>query len=329
MAKLGNASLLDVFQAGTHVANQALDIYSRERKYELDITLYNEASDFQRIQDKLIADLNSPDAGGNMAFLQNPDAYADHVNKTIGEWVNNAARAGNNSPYYNERLHELETQGRLAMDKRVLAARVTALNQQSRIATGKRLTTIENDERLSPEQKLEEGIATVRLAGQNNIYDPAEQHEMESGLVNNNWKKAGTYRDNGKDRVEQALAGIDANLSSFEKTTLERMGIQVDEYLQDKQADIHNFKQTAIKIVQDRNITNMRTDDEAYSRSLDDYKNGNHAGYGSKTEHLLDLRSWYKQGRTLANEGVYGADNTEYDPAGLYPIRQTSLSNPP
>jgi hypothetical protein len=314
MAKLGNASLLDVFQAGTHVANQALDIYSREKKYELDMTLYNEASDFQRIQDKLIADLNTPDAGGNMAFLQNPDAYADHVNKTIGEWVNNAARAGNNSPYYNERLHELETQGRLAMDKRILTARVTALNQQARITTDKQLTTIDNDERLTPEEKLEREIATVTLAGQNNIYDPAEQYEKESELVNNNWKHAGTYRDNGKDRVEQALASIEANLSSFEKTTLERMGINVDEYIKNKQADIHNFKQTAIKVVHDRNIANMRTDDEAYSRSLDDYKNGNHAGYKDRAAHLLALRGWFTQGRTLVNAGVYGKDNTEYDP---------------
>jgi hypothetical protein len=312
---MGNASLLDVFNAATHVGNQALDIYSREKKYELDIKLYNEAADFQRVQDKLIADLNTPDADGNMAFLQNPGAYAGHVNKTIGEWVNKAAKAGNNSRYYNDRLHELETQGRLAMNKRVVAATVKALNQQAQITTGKQLTNIRNDERLTPEQKLEEGLATVRLAGQNNVYDAVEQYKIESDLVDDNWKQAGTYQDNGEDRVKQAKESIKTNLSSFEEKTFERTGIHVDDYIQDKQANIHNFEQTAIKVVYDRNITNMRTDDEAYSQSLADYKNGNHAGYSGASEHLMKLRSWFTQGRTLVNEGVYGTDNTEYDPA--------------
>ena len=145
---MGNASLLDVFSGITRVGSQAADIYSREKKYELDVKLYEQQRALELIQSQLVDDYLKIDPDGNNPYQNDPDGlglYETHVNNELGKWRDKAAKAGNNSKYYNDQLARLDTEGRVNMGKKVYEAKVMAGRKQAVLAFEKKDNLILND----------------------------------------------------------------------------------------------------------------------------------------------------------------------------------------
>jgi hypothetical protein len=187
MAKLGNTSLLEVFQAGTHAANQALDIYSREKKYELDGIYFQEElnlknSMHQMIEDYKKIDMDSPD--GSNAYQQNPQMYRDYINKTISQWRDNALKSGNNSQYYNDLINRTQLTAREKMEEAAYTAEVAAGNQRATIALDKAYWGVMQDANMDPGEKLNTILALGEKFSGLNGFTPEEKNKWNIKAYN-------------------------------------------------------------------------------------------------------------------------------------------------
>jgi hypothetical protein len=175
MANLGNATLLDVFQAATHVGNQALDIYSREKKYELDAVYFQENLRLQNDMNRMIEDYTAVDPNGQNAYQNNPQMYRDYINKTLDQWQENALKRGNNSQYYNDLIHRTQLSARTDMEKRAYAAEVEAGKQRANIAWQKSYYDILQDKGMNPGAKLNAMLAVNDHMGNINAWDQVKK----------------------------------------------------------------------------------------------------------------------------------------------------------
>ncbi|MDR2662716.1 MAG: hypothetical protein LBC31_06935 [Treponema sp.] len=231
MAKLGNASLLDVFQAGTHVANQALDIYSREKKYELDAVYLQEELSLKQLMNQMVADykkidMNSPD--GSNAYQNNPQMYRDYINKTIGQWRDNALKAGNNSQYYNDLINRTQLTAREKMEELAYTAEVDAGNQRANIALDKAYWAVMQDAAMNPEEKLNTILALGEKFSALNGFSPEKKYEWTTNAYNdflnyyasNNIQPTTAqdrqYLESLKGLLPQDMPGRDADLAKAE-----------------------------------------------------------------------------------------------------------------
>ncbi|MDR1588290.1 MAG: hypothetical protein LBS57_12605 [Treponema sp.] len=167
----GNTSLLEVFNAAAHVGNQITDIYTREKKYELDTKLHEQQMALDLLQNQLAEDYLKIGPDGNAPYQSDPALYNTHVQKELNTWLNNAAKAGNNSKYYNDQLARLDMAGRVNMGKKIYEAKVLAGRQQAVIAYDREDNLILNDPRKTTPEKLQARLANLDAGISNNIFD--------------------------------------------------------------------------------------------------------------------------------------------------------------
>jgi hypothetical protein len=303
------ASLLDVWNAGTGVTSQALEMFTREKKYELDTKIFEMANDYSQLQDKLIADYTRPDENGNNDFQNEPEKYRDYVTKALSQWNEKALQFGNNSKYYNDRIRELELKGQEVLNRKYVEANLLTAKQNYLKSFAKRMELIDNDNvnYPTPESKFEARKRQIEIAANDNFFDPMERHNQEAANISNFWQQSTVYRDNGRDDTETAAERVAANIREADKTLKEKYGIDTKEYVQEKNIKTEAAKNAAVKIVQDRNYDDLALRDSVYDQNLRDIMN-KAPGYERLIGPTIDM--WI-EGRMDVEEGLAGREYPE------------------
>ncbi|MDR0732254.1 MAG: hypothetical protein LBF63_11335 [Treponema sp.] len=298
------ASLLDVFNASTRLASQGLDIYSREQKYHLDTELYNQARSLEGIQNRLAQDLTSVDKSGEFPFLNKPEEYKKHVDKTLAEWKAKAVKAGNGSRYYTDQLNRIDLEGKTVMGNKVYAARKLAEREQYAVDVQKNLTAAYND------GDLNRALAIGEEAGAGNLLGPEAGKKLKSGTVNTFWDIAGTFRDNGSYDTKQADRAVADALGEYERVLREEHNIAPEQYIENKARKAGEARQAAVTAVRERNYTNLDIEDKDFRQMIRDYlENAPEAPtYSQIVERFFKGRAEVKAGTEGNRQSEYADD---------------------
>jgi hypothetical protein len=299
---MGNASLLDVFNAAARFGNQALDIYSREKKYELDVKLHEQQMALDLLQKKLMEDYLTIDPNGNNQYQSEPELYQKHIDKELDNWLNNAAKAGNNSKYYNDQLTRLHMAGQVNMGKKLEGAKVLAARQQAAAAYRKEDNIILNDENKTPPEKLQARLANLELGRQNNLFD----------ITNFNEERDRIYTTT----LEHALGQNLQATTDDDSKEVKRIAADFPNDMPGKAETVQKAAGTRKAQIWKTNFTLGDADEKKYRNKIASAKNAQQAGEGEleTMRHFQALaRDSYFKGIQVKNKAL-GENASEYDP---------------
>jgi hypothetical protein len=121
---LQHATLLDAFQAASGLFQQGAEIWSKERKYDLDSLLFLKNKDLSATEGAIVAQLEK--------YRNDPARYEEYALDEIAKWEDRALASGNGSRYYLDQvarmkagaLADVETQTKRALARHDLDRRM-------------------------------------------------------------------------------------------------------------------------------------------------------------------------------------------------------------
>jgi hypothetical protein len=263
---MGNATLLDVFQAAAGLTNQGLDIYSRQKKAELDAIYFEQSVALQETIDRLETDFKAIDLEGGNAFQTDPSLYRNHVNKTLQQWRENALKSGNQSKYYNDLISRTDMKAHAEMEQRVHQHEVNAGIQRANVAFQKAYTA-ELQRPLDPDrpliEQLEEKKNTflalndtfARVNGldiyQRKEADDKSYNDFYSAVLSNNLQNTveadRVYVETVQSFMPQDLPGRDDKASEAIKTRRNMIWMNNENVLLAADGDYNSLIQQSVK----------------------------------------------------------------------------------
>ncbi|MDR0730367.1 MAG: hypothetical protein LBF63_01775 [Treponema sp.] len=259
-----HATLLEAFQDVSGLAQQGLEIFSRERKYHLDTKLFEAANELERIQDELALALTDIDGDGENPYQSNPDEYKKHADKTLAAWRDRAENAGNGSRYYTDQLKQIAARGETAMARKTLEARAVFNRKQAAADLEKNLTAAWNAPEYDTwEKKLDAQLAIYRGAVNNNLLDPVQAAEVEKSIYNRVFQYRIALEDDGERSVAEAERLI------REAAEGERKG-EFAKFVDDIPGKIGAAADAARVQIENRNLKKLQARNEAYEREARD-----------------------------------------------------------
>jgi hypothetical protein len=152
------ASLLEVWNAGTNVLAQGLDMATQEKKYKQDIELFNANMDAESRQNLIAkARIEIYDDGGQN-FQKNPDypaTFQEYVNRLQTEWQSTWSSKNQNSRYYVNNLKQIQAKNNIELQRKVISAELSYKSQEVNALYEDEIEKIANNSDYSPEQKLQ------------------------------------------------------------------------------------------------------------------------------------------------------------------------------
>ena len=248
-------TLLDAFNAAAGFTNQTLGILTKEKEYELDAEIYQRSLELNDKINQLVIDYtatNPADPNGKNLYQQDPQAYLSHIEQVIGQWRTDAKKKGNDSQYYLRRLDELEKQGKLSMTQRYTAAAVENQEQKVTVATSKTMTAIENNAGLNSVDTFTAGYEFLQKGKDVNEANRLGFHNSVKNLANTALDKA-LKLDVGSMTTAQVKALMTERVTGLEKAA-EKLGENIDMYLDDKPKKMERAIKSGIEAVQERNL---------------------------------------------------------------------------
>jgi hypothetical protein len=255
-----------------------VDFLSKEKQYELDTRLYEQANALNQLQNKLITDYTTVDANGNNPYQQDPSAYRNYVQKALGDWRNNAAKAGNNSQYYNDQLQRMDLQGKAAMEQRVYAAEAQTAIQRAQVNLQTRLTMALNSD-ADYETKTQDALNFINEAKGLNILNPIEEADAIQSVHATVLKQQLAMPDDYSGRTSDWNDWMDQiNTNEEYKKTIPNFNEAVE-----------NARSGGIAQIQRRNLVGLSNADDQYQALMKDF---NTTGNANSYEQAMAIYDW-------------------------------------
>ncbi|MDR0601716.1 MAG: hypothetical protein LBG42_04980 [Treponema sp.] len=156
---MNHATLLDALQGVWGLTSQGLEIWSKERKYELDSLLFLDNEDMGAVQSKILSQLEK--------YRNDPDGYKNYALNEINQWEQRSLAAGNGSRYYREQVARMKAGGMAHLEAQTFKARVQHEQDRNRADYNLIMSTIINYD--DPERIKKEGLPQVTRAAQAGI----------------------------------------------------------------------------------------------------------------------------------------------------------------
>jgi len=261
-----HATISDAFNAASYFTQQTLEMFTKEKEYELDTELFKQSIEMEKFHKELIADYTRIDDKGENVFQQNPEAYQKHVQERLAEWRRNAEAAGNGSRYYMDRLGRMDAQGNEAMRQRTAAVIDDAARQRVDVAHAKAYAEIDNsgwDIQKTLEAKTAELERYKSVRGLSHI----DEYKEKAGIINSLFDRSLNI-DIGNLTVADAMKAVDDNISFLEEifTPYLSEGETFDSFLDQKQERLSDARQAVRMAIWKRNYNYGEALDNEYRR---------------------------------------------------------------
>ncbi|GHV91610.1 hypothetical protein AGMMS50268_21130 [Spirochaetia bacterium] len=317
-----HASLLDVWNAGTRLVSQGLDMYTGEKKYELDTKAFKEAvgdpesgiEGLATLQNNLALAYMDPAAGA--AYREDPKSYQTYVASELQKWKDNAIKRGNNSRYYNDKINQMY--GRAyegTLEKAVQAeiqTRDLRVNQTFESSATRAINTA------PPGQARAAVQNQIELARINDVnINPAILKQWETNGLKMDFNSALAYTPSpGVTKAE-----IDKKYEDLSK---------VDDFavLSDFKSDIESANKAAIATQEALNFGEIKQKYADYENKMDLYRDA------VKKGNYADIDRYYREADRLAIDGAReqelarGKNKGEYSAGNLSQITLWSFIRP-
>ncbi|MDR1128065.1 MAG: hypothetical protein LBL20_02040 [Treponema sp.] len=162
-----HATLLDAFQAASGLAQQGMEIWSREKKYELDSQLFLDNADLGKVENNIVSQLEK--------YRNDPAGYEDYAAREIDLWEERAVASGNGSKYYLEQVARMKAGAAAQVKAQTFRARVQHEQDRSKADHALVMSTIFNE--ADPEQIKSQGLWEAKRAKDGGV-------TSETGMVN-------------------------------------------------------------------------------------------------------------------------------------------------
>ncbi|MDR2020677.1 MAG: hypothetical protein LBQ14_07945 [Treponema sp.] len=149
-------TLLDVWNAGTGFASQALNMLSEEKKYVQDVDLFNASMDFENRKIQIAKARETIYDDGGINYQNNPNYPKDfrqYLDKELGEWRQTWGQKYADSRYFTDNLHEIESRGGTALNQALAQAEVNYAIQRVNVTYQDELNRIDNNPNLGLGEK--------------------------------------------------------------------------------------------------------------------------------------------------------------------------------
>jgi hypothetical protein len=317
---MAHASLLDLWNAGTRVVAQGLDLLSKEKRYELDTLALQQQADLNNLQNKLALEYSNPAAEN--PYRTNPEQYRDYVSSQLAAWRNAAARQGNNSPYYHglvERMYQGAQQG---MGEKILAVDMQTANQRSQNNFETRLNVILNNSK-SEQEMLDNGFKAIDdFRSLFNLHDETATQQYVDMVRQAALKKAAEFTPTAATTTAEINAFYDS--LATEKLRKAAPGNERSTYasLPNARSYIEAARQGAVDAAQAARYNALAVKNAAYERARRDYNTAvQSSDPGTIQAARVEMARAYNAG--IGDwEAATGKDRAEYNPKNELAILQ-------
>jgi hypothetical protein len=175
---MAHASILDLWNAGTRLVTQGLDLLSKEKRYELDQIAYGAGLRLDTEMYKILQDTQNSN---------NPEAMQAIFQNRIQEWKNTVAYpGGNNSKYYLDKIENIADQAGATFEKKRYEQALLSGNQRAYALLAANLdnTYAAEDDPDNPNTKLFRGFALLKDAYDHDIINDIEKRKEELTWAN-------------------------------------------------------------------------------------------------------------------------------------------------
>jgi hypothetical protein len=175
---MAHASILDLWNAGTRLVTQGLDILSKEKRYELDQIAYSAGLRLDTEMYKILQDTQNSN---------NPEAMQAVFQNRIQEWKNTVAYpGGNNSKYYLDKIENIAAQAGATFEKKHYEQQLFRDNQRLNALLAANLdnTYAAEDDPDNPNTKLFRGFELINNAFSQGFINPIEKRKEELTWAN-------------------------------------------------------------------------------------------------------------------------------------------------
>jgi hypothetical protein len=310
---MAHASLLDLWNAGTQTVAQGLDLLSREKRYELETLALQQQAAMDNLQTKLVLEYANPDAEN--PYRTNPDKYRDYVNAQFAAWRDNAARQGNDSPYYHSLVERIYQNAQQNMGEKILTAEVQTKNQRTANNLNARINVAINNS-ANEQEILENGFKAIdEYRSQINFLDETETQEYVDRVRQAALKKATEFTPT----ANTTTAEINAFYNSLSTQRLREAapgedGRSTYASLPNARSHIEAARKGAIEAAQAARFNALSVKDAAYKRAIRDYNTAVQSNDpGAIQAARIDMTRAYNAGIDDW-EAAMGKDRAEYNP---------------
>jgi hypothetical protein len=319
-----HASLLDVWNAGTRLASQGLDMFTKEKQYELDTQAFKEAvgdpdngiEGLASLQNTLALKYMDPAAGAE--FRENPQLYRNYVTTELEKWKKGAMGRGNKSRYYNDKINQMYGKAYQGTLEKAEQAEIQTRDQRvnknfeevANIAIGQ---SPAGQARAAVEFQIQEAKA------KNININPAEIEKMQTQALVTDFNTALKYTPApGATKVQ-----ID---KKYEELSQDKEFAALPTF----KSDLNNSWEAAVKSQQAYNFNELSEMSSGYNTARRNYETAVRTGDAGKVDAAYrEMTTLYQRGSAEKKEALQGSKKSEYNFANRDQIVSMFLDPPP
>lgn len=312
-------TLLDVWNAGTRFASQALDLASQEKKYVQDVDLFNASMDLEERRVQIAKARETIYDDGGINYQHNPDypqEFKQYLAREMQEWKQTWGQKYRASRYFSDNLQEIEARGGATLNQTLAEAEITYARQRVNVTYADELNTIDNNPNLDAGEKrslmLELTERTRGAAG----WDETTYEEHKKAVLANSLQEELDYTAGAGIPVADIRQRYDALITDGLKPGNAETGEEAGIYavLPGAKEAIAVGRDAAVASQQAYNFQQLRELDTAYDVARRNYSTAVASGEPARVnEAYREMMNAYYVGKPK-QQGALGKESAEFNP---------------